>query len=391
MPSRPAERPETSRSSGTIAVRAKPGQPLGMPVARFLATHWQRRPLLVRAPPDTTFVSPITPDDLAGLACETFVRSELVVREPAGEIRREQGPFADARFAALPAGGWALRVDDVDKWDRDVAALLERVAFLPRWRIAGISACFAAPGGADDGDQVDGECFRIQAGGKGRIRLMRTDASNARPIDAKPLILAPGDLLYLPPGMIGQELEGDEAFSLRIRLHAPGVAELLLGLSEQVADSLAEDACYRDPELAARSDAFAVDDDDIARVRASLAAWLAIDDERLGREFARFVSGHGLAHTPAPRPRPLGAAQFVARIGKGAALARHPFSRMATRPGKRGRTWVFLAGQALDVSSRLAKLLGHEEILGHDVEALTDSERADLLKCLNLGLVGFLS
>lgn len=389
MPSDPAR--TAASVQPPIEVGAKPGQRLGMPVTRFLSTYWQKRPLLVRARRGAEFVSPITPDDLAGLACEAFARSELVVREPAGEVRREHGPFAEARFSALPANGWVLRVDDVDKWDRDVAALLDLVAFLPRWRIAGISACFAAAGSRGDDDVGDGEGFLIQASGQGRIRLAHIAASKARRVDTQELMLAPGDVLYLPPGTVGQDLASGESFAFRIRLHAPGVAELLLGLTEQVADTLADDAHYRDPNLDARSDAFAVDAGDVARVRDALSAWLAIDDERLGREFARFISGHGLAHSPAPRPRSLGTAQFDARIGKGAALARHPFARMATRPGKRGRTWVFLAGQALDVSTRLAKLLGRDEIDAGDVAALTDSERADLLKCINLGLIGFVS
>ena len=64
---------------------------------------------------------------------------------------------------------------------------------------------------------------------------------------------------------------------------------------------------------------------------------------------------------------------------------------MATRAGKRGRSAIFLAGQGFETSTRLAKLLGGDEIAARDVAALADSERADLLKWLNLGLIGFLS
>ena len=39
-------------------------------------------------------------------------------------------------------------MQDVDKWDADVAALLEAFKFLPRWRIDDIMVSFAATGGS---------------------------------------------------------------------------------------------------------------------------------------------------------------------------------------------------------------------------------------------------
>ena len=46
--------------------------------ARFLAEYWQKQPLLVRgAWPG--FQDPLTPEELAGLACEEGVESRLVL------------------------------------------------------------------------------------------------------------------------------------------------------------------------------------------------------------------------------------------------------------------------------------------------------------------------
>ena len=54
-----------------IEITAGAGQLLGMPPEDFLRDIWQKRPLLIRrALPD--FSSPISPDELAGLACEDF-------------------------------------------------------------------------------------------------------------------------------------------------------------------------------------------------------------------------------------------------------------------------------------------------------------------------------
>src|SRR5690606_20979867 len=100
------------------------GQMLGMPPARFLRDYWQKRPLLVRnAFPG--FVSPIQPEDLAGLACEEFALSRLVRHDRGRDAWQVQhGPFPEALFPTLGERDWTLLVQDVDKWDADVAALL---------------------------------------------------------------------------------------------------------------------------------------------------------------------------------------------------------------------------------------------------------------------------
>ena len=59
-----------------IDAQRKP--PLGMPAADFLRDYGQKRPLLLRnAFPD--FVTPVMPEDLAGLACEEGALSRIIV------------------------------------------------------------------------------------------------------------------------------------------------------------------------------------------------------------------------------------------------------------------------------------------------------------------------
>lgn len=41
-------------------------------VGRGTSTYWQKRPLLIRGMLGADFASPITPNDLAGLACEPY-------------------------------------------------------------------------------------------------------------------------------------------------------------------------------------------------------------------------------------------------------------------------------------------------------------------------------
>jgi hypothetical protein len=79
----------------------------------FLERYWQKAPLFVpKALPGYT--SPISPDELAGLACEANVESRLVHSSSKAEYQLEFGPFEEARFPRLGKANWTLLVQDVD-------------------------------------------------------------------------------------------------------------------------------------------------------------------------------------------------------------------------------------------------------------------------------------
>src|SRR3546814_9152205 len=106
-----------------------------MHAADFVRDYWQKKPLLIgNALPG--FVSPIEPEDLAGLACEDAALSRLVRHDrehDAWTVRH--GPFREEEFPGLGDSDWTLLVQDVDKWDADIAAMLPKLDILPRWRI----------------------------------------------------------------------------------------------------------------------------------------------------------------------------------------------------------------------------------------------------------------
>ncbi|MEF3193653.1 MAG: cupin domain-containing protein, partial [Halothiobacillaceae bacterium] len=52
----------------------------GMSVETFLRDYWQKRPLLIRQA-FPAFEAPITPEELAGLACEEGIHSRMVLEE----------------------------------------------------------------------------------------------------------------------------------------------------------------------------------------------------------------------------------------------------------------------------------------------------------------------
>src|ERR671913_1458349 len=149
---------------------------LGMTPAEFLRDYWQKRPLLIRnAFPG--FVSPIAPEDLAGLACEEAALSRLVAHNRTeDQWLLQHGPFEEALFPQLGDHDWTLLVQDVDKWDADVASLLPAFGFLPRWRIDDIMVSFAATGGSVGAHVDQYDVFLLQAQGH---RRWQVDASAA--------------------------------------------------------------------------------------------------------------------------------------------------------------------------------------------------------------------
>ncbi|HST43921.1 MAG TPA: cupin domain-containing protein, partial [Luteimonas sp.] len=227
-----------------IEIDARAHTPLGMPPARFLRDFWQKRPLLVRGAfphfASPGFVPPLTPEDLAGLACEDAALSRLIHHERATDgwtVR--SGPFEESEFPALGDRDWTLLVQDVDKWDGDVAALLDAFAFLPRWRIDDIMVSFAATGGSVGAHVDQYDVFLLQGQGHRRWQI---DAGQAPPrafrddVELKLLrsfvpshdwVLAPGDMLYLPPGVPHHGVALDPCLTFSVGMRAPSTAELM--------------------------------------------------------------------------------------------------------------------------------------------------------------------
>ena len=132
----------------------------------FLETYWQQQPLLVRdALPN--WPSPLSGDELAGLAMEPDVASRMVRgSEDQDPWSVAFGPFEAADFATLPTSNWSLLVQSTDLWVPEIAALKHQFNFLPSWRLDDIMVSFAPPGGSvgPHFDQYD--VFLIQVEGR---------------------------------------------------------------------------------------------------------------------------------------------------------------------------------------------------------------------------------
>jgi 50S ribosomal protein L16 3-hydroxylase len=108
-----SRRPPARKARPVEVDAANGARPLGMEPQAFLRDYWQKRPLLIRnAFPG--FVSPISPEDLAGLACEELALSRIVAHDRARDAWHfRTGPFPEELFRTLPGHVWTLVVQDV--------------------------------------------------------------------------------------------------------------------------------------------------------------------------------------------------------------------------------------------------------------------------------------
>ena len=264
----------------------------------FLQEYWQQKPLLIRqALPD--YISPISPDELAGLALEEEVESRLVVGGGNNWSLRH-GPFTEQDFLDLPQQDWTLLVQAVDLWVPQVQQLLELFAFLPLWRLDDVMVSFACPGGSvgPHFDQYD--VFLLQVAGTRRWQIGgQCDGSTPLKADCQirmlesfssreEWLLEPGDMLYLPPGIAHWGVAESECLTYSIGFRSPNIADLLADLAVELM-AQGYDAHYRDPAMSQ-----ALAGPDIAQAfvaQAKQQLWQAIDnDDLIGDWFARFMT-----------------------------------------------------------------------------------------------------
>ena len=350
-----------------IEVRGTPRQPLGMPAARFLREFWQKRPLLVRGGfPHVR--KAISPDDLAGLACEEVALARIVIHEPKRDRwTLRHGPFSEPDFAKLPKRNWTLLVQDVDKWDMDVAALLGAFAFVPSWRVDDVMVSYATDGGGVGAHVDQYDVFLVQGAGQRRWRIstdpiapvdFRADTELKLLREFVPThdwILDPGDALYLPPGVPHEGTAIGECMTFSVGMRAPSQAELLLDFAEFLAEPLGEERRYSDPDLRPVRAPGEIDMAALARVRAAMPQFSDVDISTLHDWFGRFITRYRSAHAALPASRPLAPARLAAKLAK-SLLLRNPFSRFAWIRAGRGAA-LFVAGERFDCPLALAKAL----------------------------------
>ncbi len=225
---------------------------------QFLAEYWQKKPLLIRqAIPN--FKGLLTPNELAGLACEEDAQSRIVKLET-NQWLLEHGPFNEAAFSSLPKTNWSLLVQSVNHHIPEANDLLSQFNFIPHVRLDDLMVSYAPTGGSV-GAHVDAyDVFLLQGSGKRRWKI------NTQPdltlIDNAPLailkhfeaeqewVLEPGDMLYLPPNVAHHGIAEDDAcMTYSIGFRSPKAEELTHAFLEYLQDTIKVTGIYEDPDL----------------------------------------------------------------------------------------------------------------------------------------------
>ena len=374
----------------------------GLTAREFLRDYWQKKPLLVRqAIPD--FESPISPDELAGLALEEEVESRLVIEHGERPWELQRGPFNEDTFQELPERDWTLLVQAVDQFVPEVAELLEDFKFLPKWRIDDLMISFAAPGGGVGPHFDNYDVFLLQAHGHRRWQIGQmcdADSPLLPHADLKILaqfeptdewVLAPGDMLYLPPCLAHCGTAEDDCMTYSVGFRAPSAAEVLTHFTDFLGQFLPDEERYSDADIQPSEDPNQIQRDALERLKALLNEHMS--DERL------LMTWFGQFMTEPKYPELVAGIEieeedFLGALEDGAILIRNPSARMAW--SEVGDDLVlFASGQSRLVSARLRELLKlicsadalHVENLG---AWLADDEGRTLLwELVKQGSLGF--
>lgn len=373
--------------------------PDGLNAQAFLNNYWQRQPLLMPgALPNVP--NPLSPDELAGLACEPDVESRLIVEHSDPPWQVNHGPLDESTFAKLPPTHWTLLVQDVDKLVPEAASLLDPFAFLPRWRMDDLMISYAPTHGSV-GPHLDAyDVFLVQTLGTRRWRISTrpyTDADLIPDLDIKVLadfhaeaewLLEPGDVLYLPPGVAHWGIaESDDCMTCSVGFRSPSQAELAASWFEHLLAGASDRCRYLDPATLVPELGGEIPADATRQVRSLLEALRDWPDDALADWFGAYITEPKPHLPPEPADKPLDTAALASRLSAGGRLVANPVSRLAYRRSGPTSAMLFADGQAYPIGSPGPGILAlcnrqpaAAESLGHDLyPVLTDLYNAGSL------------
>lgn len=367
----------------------------GLSQQQFLDQYWQKKPLLIRqAYPE--FVSPITPEELAGSACEPEIESRLIQQHgDTGMWQLDNGPFDESVFSGLANSHWTLLVQDVDKHLPELAPLLDSFRFVPDWRLDDLMISYAVDQGSV-GPHTDGyDVFLVQAYGKRHWHITAepvTEPELLEDIDLRILkefkadadwVLSPGDILYLPPHYAHHGVALGDCMTFSVGFRAPKQVEILDAFTNSLLERGKGQEHYGDSDLKPREQGHEIDDDARQNLKQILHHLIEQSDDILLEAFGKLVT------ETKESMREL-ATEFVgdewtvaeidAEFNLDKCLIKNPYVRFAWLCDKQAQ--LFISGEAYsfdcedkDIVSRLAeasKLSQKDWLLIRESEAVTE-------------------
>ncbi|AEG31434.1 cupin domain-containing protein [Thiomicrospira cyclica] len=339
--------------------------------ACFLSEYWQKKPLLIKqALPN--FISPLAPEELAGLALEDGIESRLVIQQGTEDYQLRHGPFTEQDFMQLPEQNWTLLVQGMDKLIPEIHQLLTEFDFIPRWRLDDVMISYASEGGNVGPHYDHYDVFLLQAAGTRRWQIT---SQNCQPENYLPNIalrllqefkvedewvLEPGDILYLPPkwGHHGVAMDS-ECMTFSIGYRSYKAQELWDSFGDYLAEQssgLAQ-AIYQDPNWQ-NTRPGEVPDSAWQHAQQQLLA-LAQDDQAMQAWFGRFATqldeqSHQQLPDPLSKDEQADLTRFQQALAQAERLERDPVCRFAySRQAATGVITLYINGTAWPVSAEI--------------------------------------
>ncbi len=227
----------------------------GITAEQFLSEYWQKKPLLVRnALPE--IINILEPNDVKELALEENVTARLIKQKDkdSNQWSVKSSPLIKGDFQKMPKL-WTLLVQAVDHYSFDLAALWKKFPFIPQWRRDDIMVSYAPKGGSVGKHFDFYDVFLVQGYGHRRWQLGQMCDADTAFIPSQPLkllsdmevnfdeVLAPGDLLYVPPGLSHYGVAEDDCLTFSFGFRMPNIADMM----DRVSDKFSEDQLLRNP------------------------------------------------------------------------------------------------------------------------------------------------
>ena len=229
----------------------------GITAEQFISEYWQKKPLLVRnAMPE--IASLLEPNDVMELALEEHVTARLIKqkdRDP-NQWSVKSSPLLKADFQKMPKL-WTLLVQAVDHYSFNLSAFWKKFPFIPQWRRDDIMVSYAPQGGSVGKHFDFYDVFLVQGYGHRRWQLGQMCDTETPFVPGQPLkllpeievnfdeVLAPGDLLYVPPGLAHYGVAEDDCLTYSFGFRMPNISDMM----DRVGDKFSENETLRNPLL----------------------------------------------------------------------------------------------------------------------------------------------
>ena len=389
--------PHTSNATSTPLGDITPGQ--------FIKDYWQKKPLVIRQG-FQKFTSPISAEELAGLACEEDVHSRIVIEKGGeGPWQLIDGPMDESVFESLPETHWTLLVNDVEKHLPQLSFIVDAFRFIPEWRMDDLMISFAPEGGTVGPHLDQYDVFILQAKGHRRWKISTQAVAEDNQIPNIPLriqkdfvaeqewLLEPGDIIYIPPGVTHYGVATDDCLSFSIGFRAPTHTEMLTDFIDYISNDLPPEKTYKDSRITVQKHSNEITKDALENVRDIFKEYLNPNHPALAQWFGRFVSD---TKTDLVFENDEAINEFELLKKQSPKLYRNPASRFAfyepaTNYEQASNTNLFIDGNNFTVPIGFAKWLCNERIVNLMEYKLTEAEQQLLLKLFNNGqLVDYL-